>query len=178
MSGSYVIEQIGPETIDRAYALARTIAENLRLDEWRQFCRSLESSSAKREIGDEREEIVVARNAEGYVKGFSIFAIRDHTTYGRLLDVPVFVVASAADREGVAAELLNFLRAKCAKSVCSGIRFWTMSPRTWAERLRPEHIARSDHGLFMTALASDAEIEKAFYAHGARNLEAMDQFSR
>jgi hypothetical protein len=178
MSGSYVIEQIGPKTIDRAYALARTIAENLRLDEWRQFCRSLESSSAKREIGDEREEIVVARNAEGYVKGFSIFAIRDHRTYGRLLDVPVFVVASAADREGVAAELLNFLRAKCDKSVCSGIRFWTMNPPTWSRRLRPEHIARSDHGLFVPALASAAELKKALCAHGIGNIEAIDQSYR
>ena len=109
----------------------------------------------------EREEVVVARDAKGYVKGLCIYAIREHATYGRLIDVPFFIASSAADAEGVTGELINFLRGKCDQSICSGIQFWTMDRETWAHRLRPDYIARSDHGLFLPALASAAGIMKA-----------------
>lgn len=178
MSPSYVIEQIGPNTIDRAYPLARIMTAALQPDDWRQFCHSFASWNAKRELAGEREEIVVARNAEGYVKGLCIYAIREHATYGRLVDVPFFVVASAADGEGVASAFLDFLLAKCDKSVSSGIRIWSMTPETWSLRLRPEQIARSDHGLFMPALASPGEIGGALCAHCIGNVEAIGRFSR
>ena len=108
----------------------------------------------------------------------SIYAIRDHASYGGVVDVPLFVAASAADGEGVTAELLDFLRTQCDRSVCSGIRFWAMDTETWSRRLRPEHIARTDHGLFLPALASVAGIEKALLAQGLDAAEAIDRFSR
>ena len=126
----------------------------------------------------EREEVVVARNAKGYVKGLCIYAIREHATYGRLIDVPFFIASSAADGEGVAGELIKFLRGKCDQSVCSGIRFWTMDRETWVHRLRSDHIARSDHGLFLPALASTAGIMKALRAHGLSVAQAIDRLSR
>jgi|GEM_PF-1482182 hypothetical protein len=178
MSRSYAIESISPATIDRTYLLARAAMPGLLAHEWRQFCRGHDPSRI-RATADDREEIALARNATGYVKGLCVYAVRTHPTYGRLLDVPFFVVASAADGEGVAAELLDFLRDKCDKFVCSGIRFWTMSPNeAWAGRLSPRHIARSDHGLFMPALASAAEIEQALLAHGVGAAEAIDRLSR
>ncbi len=70
-------------------------------------------------------------------------------------------MASAADGEGVTAELVGFLRSECDKSICSGIRFWTMKPEAWARRLPPKAIGRSDHGLFLRSLASAAEMERA-----------------
>ena len=178
MSGSYFVKPIDPKTIDQAYPLARIMTPALLTREWRQFCHSREAPDVGRQMASDREDIVVACNAEGYVKGLCVYTIRNHATYGRLLDVPFFVVASAADGEGVATELLNFLRCQCDESVCSGIRFWTMSPQTWAHRSKPEHIARSDHGLFMPALASAAEIETALCAHSIGNLEAIDRLSR
>ena len=126
----------------------------------------------------EREEVVVARNAKGYVKGLCIYAIREHATYGRLIDVPFFIASSAADGEGVTGELINFLRGKCDQSICSGIRFWIMDRETWAHRLRSDHIARSDHGLFLPALASAAGIMKALRANGLSVAQAIDRLSR
>jgi hypothetical protein len=155
--------------------LAKVVASDLLQLEWRQFC---QARSNDRSGAAETERIVVAVNAKRYVKGLCVYSIRDHATYGRVLDVPFFVTASAADGEGVAAALIDFLRAKCDESVCSGIRFWTMNADTWARRLRPEHIARSDHGLFLPALASAAEIEEALCAHGIEEVEAIDQLSR
>jgi hypothetical protein len=175
MHRTYTIEPIGPRTIDKAYPLAKVIAPDLLQLGWRQFCQSCELSNAR--LGGE-ERIVVALNAKTYVKGLCIYAIRGHATYGQVLDVPFFVTASAADGEGVASALVDFLRVKCNESVCSGIRFWTMNADTWARRSAPEHIARSDHGLFMPALASAAEMGKALCAHAIEVAEAIDQLSR
>ena len=174
MSPSYVVEPIGPETIDRAYPLAQAVIPALSMYEWWQFCRSPDFAEGRAETVGERED--VARNAKGYVKGLCIYAIREHATYGRLIDVPFFIASSAADAEGVTKELINFLRGKCDQSVCSGIRFWTMDRETWVRRLRSDHIARSDHGLFLPALASAAGI--MLRAHGLSVAQAIDRLSR
>ena len=176
MSPSYFVEPIGPETIDRAYPLAQAVIQALSKHEWWQFCRSPGFAEGRPATVGEREEVVVARIAKGYVKGLCIYAIREHATYGRLIDVPFFIASSAADAEGVTKELINFLRGKCDQSVCSGIRFWTMDRETWVRRLRSDHIARSDHGLFLPALASAAGI--MLRAHGLSVAQAIDRLSR
>ncbi|MBV9245037.1 MAG: hypothetical protein JO366_09515 [Methylobacteriaceae bacterium] len=93
-----------------------------------------------------------------YVKGLCIYSVRAHCVYGRLLDVPVFVAASAADAEGVAADLLQFLQSICDRSVCSGVRFWTMGAETWSRRLADQDIVRTDHGIFLPTVPSVAQI--------------------
>ena len=178
MSPSYFVEPIGPETIDRAYPLARAVLPALSKHEWWQFCRSPGFAEGRPATVGEREEVVVARNVKGYVKGLCIYATRDHATYGHLIDVHLFIASSAVDGEGVTGELINFLRSKCDQSVCSGIRFWAMDRETWAHRLRPDHIARSDHGLFIPALASAAGIMKALRAHCLSASQAIDRLSR
>jgi hypothetical protein len=178
MSPSYFIEPIGPETIDTAYPLAQAVLPALSKHEWWQLCRSPDFAEGSPPTIGEREEVIVARNAKGYVKGLCIHAIREHATYGRLIDVPFFIASSAADGEGVTGELINFLRGKCDQSVCSGIRFWTMDRETWAQRLRTDHIARSDHGLFLPALAGTAGIMTALRAHGLSGAQAIDRLSR
>ena len=178
MSQSYVVEPIGSETIDRAYPLAQVAVPALLKVEWWQFCRSLDMAKGRLATVGDIEEVVVARNAKGYVKGLCIYAVRDHTTYGRLIDVPFFIASSASDGEGVTVELLDFLRAKCDQFVCSGIRVWTTDRETWTNRLRPGYIARSDHGLFLPALASTAGVMKALRAHGLSAVEVIDRLSR
>ena len=158
--------------------MAQAVIQALSKHEWWQFCRSPGFAEGRPATVGEREEVVVARNAKGYVKGLCIYALRDHATYGRLIDVPFFIASSAADGEGVTGELINFLRGKCDQSICSGIQFWTVDRETWANRLRLGHIARSDHGLFIPALASVAGIMKALRAHCLSASQAIDRLSR
>ena len=165
---SYVIKPIGPDGVDRAYPLMRAVASDLSLQEWRRFCRD----------GAQREETVLAINSKGYVKGLCIFAIRDHRHYGRLLDVPVFVIASAADAEGVGAELLQFLEATRDAEACSGVRLWTMGPETWDRRLSIDDARRMDHGVFLPASASADQIEKALAACVRAGPTLIGQLSR
>jgi hypothetical protein len=172
---SYAIEPIGPGTIEKAYPLAKVMAPDLLQLEWRQLCQSPANARVDTE---ETERIVVAVNAKTYVKGLCVYAIRNHATYGRVLDVPFVVTASAADGEGVASALVDYLRGRCNESVCSGIRFWTMNADTWSRRLKHEHIASSDHGFFLPALTSAVELEKALCAHAIDGAEAIDRLSR
>ena len=70
--------------------------------EWRAFCQPLGSAPLRDETGSNGERAVIARDPQGYVKGLCFSSIKEHSPYGRVLDVPIFVVASAADAEGVA----------------------------------------------------------------------------
>ena len=164
----YLIEPIGPETIESAYRLANAVIPTLSKHEWLQSCHCSSVAEAHCAARREREEIVVARNIQGYVKGLCMYAIRDHATYGRLIDVPFFIALSAADGEGVAEDLIDFLMSKCDRSVCSGIRIWDMSCENWEHRHSSTYIDRSDHGLFLPALAGTAGVMKSLRAHGTK----------
>ena len=176
MPGIYTIEAIGVRSADRAFPLARVAAPSLSYEEWRQLCGSHKSKETPTDSSD-KEEIVVARNADGYVKALCIFAARNHPIYGRVIDVPVLVVASAADNEGVTADMLEFLRSKCDGSKCSGMRFWAMDKEIWAHRLNAGYVARSDLGVFLSTQTGAAEIESALRALGIGEHGAIAQSS-
>jgi hypothetical protein len=169
---TYVIRPISSKTIDQAYPLAKVLEPSLTRREWRELCLAQNPLALR-----EAEKVIIALNARGYVKGLCVYCVRDHPTYGRLLDIPLFIVASAADAEGAAEDFLNFLRKVCDASVCSGIRFWTLSPDAWRRRFDPEEIGRSDHGLFMPALPSVAEFEKALRVRAIGGAETIVRFS-
>ena len=150
----------------------------LELEDWRRYCRKLAIPIAGAEPATEKEEAVLAINSQGYVKGLCLYSIRDHWIYGRLLDVPVFVVASAADAEAVGAQLAQFLQRTRDWFVCSGGRFWTMGAETWSRRRNEDDIRRTDHGLFMPAIESIAEIENALSASRLSAPAIIRQLSR
>jgi hypothetical protein len=178
MPVTYLLEPIGPETIERVYPLVHTVIPDLSRHEWMQSCHCSGVAEGDCAARREREEIVIARNAKGYVKGLCMYTIRDHQTYGRLIDVPFLIALSAADGEGVAAELIDFLMGKCDGSICPGIRIWDMNGETWGHRHSPSYIARSDHGLFLPALVGAAGAMKSLRAHGLSITQAIDRLSR
>lgn len=160
ISSGYSVKPITREAIDRTYPLMRVVAPALGLHEWRQFCQNIASPLIGREQAGEREEAVLAINSRGYVKGLCIYAIREHWFYGRLLDVPIFVAASAADATGVGAELLQFLQTTRDNTRCAGVRFWAMGGESWDRRLNKDDIRRTDHGTFMPVIESAAQLEE------------------
>ena len=161
ISSGYSVKPITHAAVDRAYPLIRVVAPALGLHEWRQFCQDIASPLSDREHAGDREEAIVATNTRDYVKGLCIYSIREHWFYGRLLDVPVFVVASAADATGVGAELLQFLQTTRDNAGCSGVRFWAMGSGSWDRRLNKDDIHRTDHGTFMPVIESVARLEEA-----------------
>jgi hypothetical protein len=160
ISSGYSVRPITHKAVDRTYPLMRAVAPVLGLREWRQFCQNIESPLNGREQTGEKEEAILAINSRGYIKGLCIYAIREHWFYGRLLDVPIFVVASAADATGVGAELLQFLQVTRDNAGCAGVRFWTRGGESWDRRLNKEDIRRTDHGIFMPVIESAAQLEE------------------
>jgi hypothetical protein len=129
-------------------------------------------------VRDGGERAIVARNERGYVKGLCIYSVRDHFPYGRLLDIPVLIVASAADPQGVAAEFADYFRLECSRSRCSGIRLWTMLPNGLARRSTEEDFNRRDEGIFVSALTSGAQMENAVRACATGEFRSTGRPSR
>jgi hypothetical protein len=146
MQPTYKIGRITAAQIDRAYLLVNPVAPRLDLDEWRALCRDV--LIRKRQAIDQ-DDIVVAVNPVGYVQGLCTHVVRKHPFHGRILDVSIFVVTSAADEAGIAADLLDYLKGLARQEACSAIRIWTLGQDNWSRHLSDREISRPDHGVLM-----------------------------
>jgi hypothetical protein len=66
-----------------------------------------------------------------------------------MLDVPIFIVASAADESGVSGALIGRLRHLAEDSGCKSIRFWTVGGDSWGRHMQASDYQRWDHGVRM-----------------------------
>jgi hypothetical protein len=115
----YVVTSIRADQIDPAYALVVHVEPNLSLEEWRDRCLAAIGMDG-RDAGS--ENIIVVTNPLGYIQGLCTVATRQHPTHGRILDVPLFVVASVSDEQGVSLSLVDYVRAMSRTQRCSRIR--------------------------------------------------------
>jgi hypothetical protein len=146
MQSIYKVARIEDAQIDRTYVLVNRIAPAVTLEEWRASCRKLIGRTDRRA---DQDDVAVATNPLGYVQGLSISAVRRHLIYGRILEVSVLAVASAADEAGVADDLLRYLKALAEAEACDGIRVWTLGQDDWTLGLAHPEIDRSHHGALM-----------------------------
>ena len=146
MPRTYRVAQIGPNQIDRAYPLVETVEPSLDLKGWRALCGEV---AGHRYPGAEGDKIIVATNPLGYVQGLCVAAVKESTPDGRVLDVPIFAVASAADEAGVVAGLLDYLRDCGRNETCGSIRIWTLAQDNWSRHLDETAVKRWDHGVLM-----------------------------
>ena len=110
MAKTYEIRPVSDVDVDGAYLLARLSLPALDLEGWREACERSRAAGA--------EEITVAANRRGYLQGLAI----SRAGPDRTLDVPSFVVVSAADEPGVGVELFHYLRARARRLNCSALR--------------------------------------------------------
>lgn len=151
MQPTYRIGRITAAQVDRAYLLVHRIAPKLDLDEWRAFCRDI--LAQKRQAID-RDDLATAVNPAGYVQGLCSHAVRKHPFHGRILDVSIFVVTSAADEAGIAGSLLEHLKDLARQDDCSAIRIWTLGQDDGSRPLRDRQIDQPDHGVLMIPVAA------------------------
>jgi hypothetical protein len=124
MERAYKIAPITAAQVDAGYLLVSPLDRGLDVARWRSYCGEVASGPGA-EVG--RQQIVVATNPRGYVQGLCVHAVVKHPVQGAILDVPVFVVASAADELGVAAALFGELCAVAERLDCAAIRIRTES---------------------------------------------------
>lgn len=152
MQTPYAIGRLSIGQIDQAYLLVNPVAPGLDLDGWRSFCRNL---LAHELLAREQDDVIVAANPLGYVQGLSVCAVRTHPSHGRILDVPVFVVASTADEAGVRADLLRHLQECGGLHGCRMLRIWSLEWDSWGRHLDSHEIDRNDHGILIDLPAGD-----------------------
>lgn len=137
MEAGFHIGLLRTDQIERAYVVIQAAMPALSFDAWRAV------------VDDpfHRGEFVVATDMQEYVRGLCLARIENHLIAGRLLDVPIFIVASLVDEDGIAEALFNFLRRRAIDARCSHLRLWTLRPDNW-DRLSDDVFRnRWDHGL-------------------------------
>ncbi|MEJ0095095.1 MAG: hypothetical protein WDN46_17255 [Methylocella sp.] len=144
MDATYQIAELTTDRVDQAYPLIGAVAPALDLAAWRAFCRSIIDRGDSR---PDLDNVIVAMSPLGYIQGLCITTVREHAEGDRILDAPIFVVASAADSAGVAAELLDYLKAFGRAESCGCMRIWTLAHDNWTRRLSEGEIRRWDHGV-------------------------------
>jgi GNAT superfamily N-acetyltransferase len=114
---AYRVIPLRPDDASRTFPLIEPVICGLTLDQWRAYCSELERSTERRAF--------VAADPVGYARGLFI-ARRPREKDGiDTLDVPVFVVASAADAAGVTSALMDRLRAVARSDGLASLRIST-----------------------------------------------------
>ncbi|ASY65786.1 hypothetical protein SJ05684_b48040 (plasmid) [Sinorhizobium sojae CCBAU 05684] len=131
MAKAYLVGPIQRHQVDRAFRLIEVVGYELDLTQWREFCAA---AFARQHMLPYAQEIVTVENARGYIAGLSIGHIAHDPLYGRLLDVPVFLVISAGDTPGVSDALLEHLMTAARNRRCSFIRIASTDPANWPDR--------------------------------------------
>lgn len=119
MEGAYTIAGMKPEQVDAAYLLVEAVNLPPDIESWRAYC-----DAAGRSAGAP-PDLRVATNPRGHVKGLCLCRQARHAVHGAILDVPIFVVASAADEPGVASAMVDDLCALAGRLDCAAVRIRT-----------------------------------------------------
>lgn len=124
MQGAYTIAGMTPDQVDAADLLVGTMKPPPDLAGWRRDGGDAAVSAGR------CQDVRVATNPRGYVQGLCLCRQARHVVHGAILDVPLFVVASAADGPGVATALVADLCAIAGRLDCAAVRIRTgHSPR-------------------------------------------------
>ena len=101
MNAAYNVTDMTAAQGDRAFPLVNAVDAVFDLSDWRQFCQRI---IASRSEGTANEWLLVCANALGYLKGLCLARV-NQTDSGSVLDVPLYVVATVIDEEGVQSAL-------------------------------------------------------------------------
>jgi hypothetical protein len=115
MNSAYYVSDMTFSLVDRAYPLVDASDVVSDLLHWRGFCRRIIEANVE---GDTAERLLVCVNAFGYLKGLCLAILRQ-TDRGTVLDVPLHVVATVVDEEGVRAALEERLRDLATGAGCA-----------------------------------------------------------
>lgn len=128
MAMAYLVGRIKRHQIDLAYRLIEAVDYPVGLDQWRSFC---DRQFNRRYISSTLGDVITVENTLGYIQGVSIAYPGNDLNYGHILDVPVFVVATAADTAGVSNALLGHLMVMARADSCRFIVVSTTDPSAW-----------------------------------------------
>jgi hypothetical protein len=97
-------------------------------EEWRIFIRRIIEWRGATGLHD---EVHVAVDLGGVIKGLVVSQAIQSLLYGRTLDAPVFLTASAIDEDGVIIALLEKLSERARAAGCRQTRIWSPGGQAW-----------------------------------------------
>lgn len=136
MTSGYRVRLLHTDDALRAYSLIQMAAPCISADDWAQVVASTD-----------RWSLVSLKDPAGYVRGLAAYRIGIHPIAGRLMDVPIFVVASVIDDVTIADVLFTSLRRRSVG--CDFMRLWRRPPSDFAEMENEDRFCRWDHGLMV-----------------------------
>ena len=122
MNTRYTVRAISAAEIDQAYVLVRLVDPYIGIEEWRDFCR--DPCGAGRPSAAFSRRVLIAQGPRGYVHGVCVLEVAGTDGAAEAVNIPTFVVGSAADPDGVAVALLRALVALCRETDCRRLRIW------------------------------------------------------
>jgi hypothetical protein len=128
MPHAYSTRPIVQDQIDLAFMLVEAAGHDVTQADWVSFCNRVIEWRGASGLHD---DVIVAADADGHVKGLLVSEMIQSLLFGRVLDVPMFITASAGDEDGVVLELLEAAKAKAREANCSDIRIWTQGGESW-----------------------------------------------
>ena len=128
MSYAYSTRPIMEEQIDLAYLLVEASGREVSPADWRAFCNRVIEWRGATGLHD---DVIVATDAGGHVKGLFVTELIQSLLFGRVLDVPMFITASAGDEDGIILDLFQAAKVKAGEANCSDIRIWTQGGESW-----------------------------------------------
>ncbi|EHK78931.1 hypothetical protein SM0020_05782 [Sinorhizobium meliloti CCNWSX0020] len=128
MAVAYFVGPIKRQQVDKTYRLIEAAGYNVDFRAWRDLCAM---AFARNWPAPFAEEVITAENPLGYVAGVCIMRPVHDRMYGRVLEVPVFIVVSAGGTRAASNSLLGFLSATARNKNCGFIRVMSHEPEKW-----------------------------------------------
>lgn len=128
MSYAYSTRPITEDQIELAYMLVEASGRDVKRAEWAAFCNRVIEWRGAAGLHD---DVIVTVDAGGHVKGLLVTEMIQSLLFGRVLDVPMFITASAGDEDGIIRSLLDAAKVAAREARCSDIRVWTQGGESW-----------------------------------------------
>lgn len=164
MQRAYTTAPITAEQVDTAYLIVGRLAPLLGIECWRGYCDEILSGVGR---SGRRQAIIVATNPLGYLQGLCVHSLARHPVQGAILDVSVFVVATAADELGVTAALLSALSSVAGRLDCATIRIRTEGSQRLRQHIDESGQNVSNHGIALMLDPRPLEEVPWAQSHGA-----------
>jgi hypothetical protein len=132
---AYTVRPISEADILPSQLLVEAGGVGIGADEWRIFVRRIIEWRGATGLHD---EVHVAVDRGGVIKGLMFSQAIQSLLFGRTLDAPVFLTASAIDEDGVIVALVDKLSERARASGCRQTRIWAPGGEAWrrvAERI-------------------------------------------
>jgi len=129
MSSGYATRPISEEQIDLAYVLIEASRTDVKRDDWRAYCNRIVKWRGATGLHD---DVFVSTDRQGHIRGLFVTEVVQSLLFGRVLEIPLFVSASAGDEDGIIEDLLQAATAKAEAAGCGDIRIWTPGGESWS----------------------------------------------